>query len=78
MFEELFKDSEEFATTDHPKILRATKATDTNPEFYILMNELQQVAELHNNEAIPDIIVKMLPEFVHSPNKQFKKVLKVK
>ena len=77
MFEELFKDSEEFATTDHPKILRATKATDTNPDFYVLLNELQEVAEVHNNEAIPKIIVKMLPEFVHSPNKLFKKVLKV-
>ncbi len=77
MFEELFKDSEEFAATDHPKILRATKATDTNPEFYVLLNELQEVAELHNNEAIPNIIVKMLPEFVHSPNRLFKKVLNV-
>jgi len=77
MYEELFKDSEEFATTDHPKILRATKATDTNPHFYVLMDQLQEVAELHNNESIPDIIGKMLPEFVHSPNKLFKKVLKV-
>lgn len=77
MYEELFKDSEEFASTDHPKILRAKKATETNPDFYTLLNELQDVADLHNNEAIPQILSEMLPEFKHAPNRVIKKVLKV-
>ena len=45
MYEELFKDSEEFAETDHPKILRAKKGYNQNPEFYTLLNELQEVAK---------------------------------
>lgn len=69
MYEELFKDSEEFAATDHPKILRAKKSADTNPEFYSLLKELYDLAAAHSNEAIPSIIRKMLPEFKHSPNK---------
>ena len=68
MYEELFKDSEEFAETDHPKILRAKKCTDTTPEFYTLLKELYEVAMSHNNEGIPDLLLKMLPEFHHSPN----------
>ena len=69
MYEELFKDSEEFAETDHPKILRAKKCTDTAPEFYTLLKELYEVAMSHNNEGIPSILNKMLPEFNHAPNK---------
>ncbi len=72
MYEELFKDSEEFAETDHPKILRAKKCTDTTPEFYTLLKELYEVAMSHNNEGIPSILNKMLPEFKHSPNKSVK------
>jgi FlaA1/EpsC-like NDP-sugar epimerase len=69
MYEELFKDSEEFATTDHPKILRATRAADNNPEFYIMLNKLQEMAQAHNIEDIPVLISNMLPEFSHATNK---------
>ncbi len=75
MYEELFKDSEEFATTDHPKILRAKKSTETNPVFYTLLNELQETALAHNNEPIPLILSKMLPEFKHALNKTKKEVV---
>jgi FlaA1/EpsC-like NDP-sugar epimerase len=75
MFEELFKDSEELAPTDHPKILRAKKAVNTNPEFYTLLNELLEIAKTHNTESILDIVVKMLPEFRHSPNKLKKEIV---
>ena len=74
MYEELFKESEEFASTDHPKILRAKKSTDSNPLFYNQLNELHEAAIAHSNEMIPTILGKMLPEFKHSPNK-FKKTL---
>jgi FlaA1/EpsC-like NDP-sugar epimerase len=77
MYEELFKDSEEFAGTDHPKILRATRATENNPDFYILLNKLQEVAQAHNNEDIPSMISKMLPEFKHAPNKITNKLIKI-
>jgi len=69
MYEELFKDSEEFATTDHPKILRAKKSTDANPGFYTLLNKLEAAALEHNNELITPLLSRMLPEFNHSPNK---------
>ncbi len=69
MYEELFKDSEELAPTDHPKILRAKKATNQNPEFYNILNELQETAKTHNSEAIIAILSKLLPEFSHAPNK---------
>ena len=72
MYEELFKDSEEFAATDHPKILRAKKCTDTTPEFYTLLKELYEIAMSHNNERIPEILNKMLPEFNHALNKSVK------
>ena len=36
MYEELFKDSEEFAETYHPRILRAKKSANTNTEFKTL------------------------------------------
>ncbi|MES2847885.1 MAG: nucleoside-diphosphate sugar epimerase/dehydratase [Bacteroidota bacterium] len=70
MYEELFKDSEELAPTDHPKILRAKKASNQNPEFYNLLNELHEVAKNHNNEDILNLISTLLPEFSHSPNKR--------
>ena len=72
MYEELFKDSEEFAPTSHPKILRAKKCTDTNPNFYLLLSKLEAAAVAHNNELITPILRKMLPEFNHSPNKNKK------
>ncbi len=76
MYEELFKDSEEFAATDHPKILRATRATESNTDFYIMLNKLQEVAQSHNIEDIPVLISKMLPEFSHATNKVAAKLFK--
>ena len=69
MYEELFKDSEEFAPTDHPKILRAKKSSDTNPNFYALLNKLETVAMAHSTELIAPLLSKMLPEFNHAINK---------
>ena len=63
MYEELFKDSEEFAETYHPRILRAKKSANTNAEFKSLLGELYEAAISHNNEIIPYILRKMLPEF---------------
>lgn len=73
MYEELFKDSEELAPTDHPKILRAKRATNQNPEFYNLLNELQEVAKNHSNDAVLNLLTTLLPEFAHSPNNRLKK-----
>jgi FlaA1/EpsC-like NDP-sugar epimerase len=70
MFEELFKDSEEFAPTSHPKILRAKKCGQTTPDFYTLLNKLESIALTHSNEMITPLLAKMLPEFIHSPNKK--------
>jgi FlaA1/EpsC-like NDP-sugar epimerase len=78
MYEELFKDSEEFAPTSHPKILRAKKSLETNPNFYSLLNKLEAVAIAHNNEMITPILSKMLPEFNHAPNKKVTVIQKVK
>ncbi|MEO8721250.1 MAG: nucleoside-diphosphate sugar epimerase/dehydratase [Ginsengibacter sp.] len=63
MFEELFKDSEEFAETYHPRILRAKKSTNLNADFGSLFMELEQAARTHNSEIIPFILRKMVPEF---------------
>lgn len=63
MFEELFKDSEEFAETYHPRILRARKARGFHDDFVLLLKELEQAALIHNNDIIPYILQKMLPEF---------------
>ena len=68
MYEELFKSSEEFATTDHPKILRATKSRDANPNFYYFLNKLELEAMAHSNDQIVPILSKMLPEFKHASN----------
>ena len=68
MYEELFKDSEAFAPTDHPKILRAKKSADTNPDFYYLLEKLESTAIAHRNEMIAPILREMLPEFNHAPN----------
>lgn len=73
MYEELFKDSEAFAPTDHPKILRAKKSSDTNPNFYSLLNKLETAALAHSNEMIAPILGKMLPEFNHASDKEVKK-----
>lgn len=69
MYEELFKDSEAFAPTDHPKILKAKKSTDSNPHFLPLLEELESEALSHNNEMILPILRKILPEFNTSSNK---------
>jgi len=63
MYEELFKDSEEFAETYHPRILRAKKSANLNMDFGSLLVELEQAAVTHNNEIIPFILRKMVPEF---------------
>ncbi len=63
MFEELFKDSEEFIETDHPRILKAKKCSKSNTEFLALLDDLEKEAISHNNEMIPFILRKMLPEF---------------
>ena len=76
MYEELFKDSEEFAETYHPRILRAKKSPDINNEFNSLMNELRETAIVHNNEMIPFILRKMVPEFTSS-NGALNKVISV-
>jgi FlaA1/EpsC-like NDP-sugar epimerase len=78
MYEELFKDSEEFAPTSHPKILRAKKSIETNPNFYSLLNKLEAAAVAHNNEIITPILSKMLPEFNHAPNRKVTVIEKVK
>ena len=67
MYEELFKDSEKFAETYHPRILRAKKSSDITNQFTPLFNELEQAAIAHNNEIIPYILGKMLPEFMPNP-----------
>lgn len=63
MFEELFKDSEEFAETYHPRILRAKKSPNLDPDFYMLIRELEDAALSHNNKIIPFILRKLVPEF---------------
>lgn len=63
MYEELFKDSEEFAETYHPRILRAKKSCGLNKDFNSLLAELEQAALAHNNDIIPYILQKILPEF---------------
>lgn len=63
MYEELFKDSEEFAETYHPRILRAKKSPELHPDFISLLHELQEAAFNHNNEIIPFILRKLVPEF---------------
>ena len=75
MYEELFKDSEKFAPTVHPKILRAQKSSDLNPHFYALLNELEEAAGAHNNEMVTPILKNMLPEFNHKPNRTKKPVV---
>jgi len=73
MYEELFKDSEKFAATVHPKILRAKKSSEVNPHFYALLNELEEAAGAHNNEMVTPILKNMLPEFNHLPHHRAKK-----
>ncbi len=63
MFEELFKESEEFVETDHPRILKAKKCSESNTDFISLLDDLETEALSHNNEIIPFILRKMLPEF---------------
>ncbi|HET7115281.1 MAG TPA: nucleoside-diphosphate sugar epimerase/dehydratase [Hanamia sp.] len=66
MYEELFKDTEEFAETYHPRILRARKSPNLNPGFNSLIYELEQASTSHNNEIIPFILRKLVPEFNNS------------
>ena len=70
MYEELFKKSEEFAPTLHPKILRATKSCDSNPNFYYFLGKLETAATEHSNELIIPILSQMLPEFNHASLKK--------
>ncbi|MEO9023072.1 MAG: nucleoside-diphosphate sugar epimerase/dehydratase [Ginsengibacter sp.] len=78
MYEELFKDSEEFAETYHPRILRAKKSPELHPEFISLLEELQQAAITHNNEIIPFILRKLVPEFKSDTNTKTPLVERVK
>lgn len=66
MYEELFKDSEEFAETYHPRILRAKKSPDLHSGFISMIHELEAAAITHNNEIIPFILRKLVPEFNNS------------
>ena len=75
MYEELFKDSEQFAETYHPRILRAKKSSDTNGQFRSLLVELEEAALAHNNEIIPFILRKILPEFAPNLSQQKKSIL---
>ena len=75
MYEELFKDSEALAPTDHPKILRAKRAPDKSPEFYNLMNELIEAAKTHSPATIIELLSGLLPEFSHTPNKLRKEII---
>lgn len=63
MYEELFKESEEFAKTYHPRILRARKSPNFTPNFSSLLYELEQASLSHNNDIIPFILRKLVPEF---------------
>ena len=63
MYEELFKETEEFIETDHPRILKAKKCNKSNTDFLSLLDDLETEAISHNNEMIPFILRKMLPEF---------------
>ena len=63
MFEELFKETEEFVETGHPRILKAKKGSNFNTAFINLLDDLETEAINHNNEVIPYILRKMLPEF---------------
>lgn len=74
MYEELFKDSEKFAATVHPKILRAKKSSEFTPHFHTLLDELEDAASSHNNELVTPILKNILPEFNHAPNRT-KKVI---
>lgn len=63
MFEELFKDSEQFIETDHPRILKAKKGLNPNPEFFVSLDELEKLALTHNSEEVSFHLQKLLPEF---------------
>jgi FlaA1/EpsC-like NDP-sugar epimerase len=76
MYEELFKDNEEFAETYHPRILRAKKSANMNIDFDLMMSELEEAAYNHNNEIIPFILRKMVPEF--NSNSSFNSIVELK
>jgi hypothetical protein len=63
MFEELFKDSENFIKTDHPRILKAVKKRPLDIDLNSLLDELEAEATMHNNKNMPIILNKILPEF---------------
>jgi FlaA1/EpsC-like NDP-sugar epimerase len=63
MFEELFKDTENFIQTDHPRILKAVKKRPVDVDLNSLLDELETEATLHNNKSMPIILNKILPEF---------------
>lgn len=63
MFEELFKDSEQFIETDHPRILKAKKAVNQDENFIPLLSELEKRAFSHEYEETLELIQRLLPEF---------------
>lgn len=63
MFEELFKDTEKFIKTGHPRILKAVKKLPSDTDLITLVEELEKEATVHNNLMMPVILNKILPEF---------------
>lgn len=63
MYEELFKDTEDFIQTDHPRILKAVKKSPLDIDLNSLLQELEEEATAHNNKTMPIILNKILPEF---------------
>lgn len=63
MYEELFKDSEQFIETDHPRILKAKRGMHQEPDFMQLLDELDEIAHSHKNDAALETLQRLLPEF---------------
>ena len=63
MYEELFKDTETCIATNHPRILKAIKSTDTNKNFSDQLVDLEINARLHDCASISTMLTNILPEF---------------
>lgn len=63
MYEELFKDTEEFIKTDHPRILRGVKSKTCHPELSPLLHDLELHAAAHKHDIVPGILKNILSEF---------------
>ena len=62
----------------YPALLRLVgpAPVGSNPDFYIMLNRLQDVAQSNNIEEIPLLISKLLPDFSHATNKVAAKLFK--